>query len=103
MSMERRLLFLVVVISFNDMLVKSCRFDPVVDKTPVSKTGFIDACLAFVNNAIPSRIAESEDDYNGIEDPASILGKPRDVFEAIDMEKGIKQASSKPVDDSDHE
>lgn len=64
-------------------------FNPQRDKTPVSQTGFIDLKSAMVNNVIPSQIAESEDSYNGIDDPASILGKPRDVFEAMDMQSLI--------------
>lgn len=79
------------------------RFNPVKDKTPVSQTGYIDAKSAFVNNAIPSQIAETEQDYNGIDDPASILGKPRDVFEALDMQKSISESSSKTNETADHE
>lgn len=72
-------------------------FNPVRDKTPVSGTGFIDLKSAMVNNVIPSNIAESETDYNGIQDPASIMGKPRDVFEALDMQKAINEYKP-PVD-----
>lgn len=75
------------------MLVKSCNFNPACDITPVSDTGFVDLQTAFLNNAIPSQIAESDTDYNGIEDPASILGKPSDIFEAMDMEGYVKGAS----------
>lgn len=66
-------------------------FNPAKDRTPVSTTGFIDLKSAFVNHTIPSNIAESDTDYNGIEDPNSILGKPRDAFEAMDMQKHINE------------
>lgn len=71
------------------MLYRGCKFNPVKDKSPVSNTGFVDMKSAMVNSAIPSQIPGTEDDYNGIEDPASILGKPRDVFEAMDMQRHI--------------
>ena len=71
------------------MVVTECKFDPVVDKTPVSSLGFVDLKSAMVNHCIPSQIAETEEDYNGIEDPASIMGKPADVFEAMEMQSHI--------------
>lgn len=73
------------------MVVKDCLFDPVKDKTPVSDTGYVDLKSAFVNNAIPSQVAGTEEDYNGIDDPSSILGKPSDVFEALEMESYVKE------------
>lgn len=79
------------------MVYKDFSFNPLRDKTPVSGTGFIDLKSAMVNNVIPSNIAESETDYNGIQDPASIMGKPRDVFEALDMQKAINDYKP-PVD-----
>lgn len=74
------------------MIVKNCLFDKNRDILPVSQTGFIDLQTAFVNNAVPSQTAMSEQDYNGIDDPASILGKPSDVFEAYEMESYVKEA-----------
>lgn len=71
------------------MVVIECKFDPIVDKTPVSSLGFVDLKSAMVNHVIPSQIAETEEDYNGIEDPSSIMGKPADVFEAMEMQSHI--------------
>lgn len=73
------------------MVYDSFPFNPIKDKTPVSGTGFIDLKSAMVNHTIPSNIAESDMQYNGIDEPASILGKPRDVFEAMDMQKHINE------------
>lgn len=71
------------------MVVTECKFNPVVDKTAVSQIGFVDLRSAMVNHVIPSQIAESEEDYNGIEDPSAIMGKPTDVFEALEMQSHI--------------
>lgn len=82
------------------MIVEKCAFDPMVDKTPVSNIGFVDLKSAFVNHALPSQIAEGETDYNGIEDPASIMGRPTDVFEALEMQSHINSVASESNDGS---
>lgn len=82
------------------MLVEKCAFNPRIDKTPVSSLGYVDLKSAMVNHALPSQIAESETDYNGIEDPASIMGRPTDVFEAMEMQSRVNSASSELNDAS---
>ena len=77
------------------MVVEKCPFNPVVDKTAVSQIGFVDLKSAMVNHVIPSQIADTEEDYNGIEDPSSIMGKPTDVFEALEMQSHINSFESK--------
>lgn len=77
------------------MNVGKCLFNPRRDKTPVSQVGFVDLKVAMVNNTIPPQDGFSESEYNGIEDPQSILGKPRDVFEALEMQKHISEVSAK--------
>lgn len=77
------------------MIVEKCAYNPVVDKTPVSNLGFVDLKSAMVNHALPSQIADSEVDYNGIEDPSSILGRPTDVFEAMEMQSHINSFEAK--------
>lgn len=73
------------------MVYSSFPFNPKRDKTPVSPSGFVDLQSAMVNHAVPSQIPGTDDDYNGIEEPQSILGKPRDVFEAMDMQKYVNE------------
>ena len=77
------------------MVVEKCPFNPIVDKTAVSQIGFVDLKSAMVNHVIPSQIAEADEDYNGIEDPSSIMGKPADVFEALEMQSHINSFESK--------
>lgn len=73
-------------------------FNPVRDKKAVDGFGFVDLKSAFVNNTIPANVASADSDYNGITEPGSILGKPRDVFEAMDMQSHIK--NYKPESDN---
>lgn len=82
------------------MKVYECRFDPVRDIAPVEQFGFIDLKSALENSVVPSQLPDSEADYNGAEDPESVLGKPHDVFEAIDMQRAAEAAAAE-VGDND--
>lgn len=72
------------------MVYSDFPFNPRKDLKPVDGFGFVDLKQAFVHNTIPSNVASVDTDYNGIVEPASIMGKPRDVFEAMDMQSHIK-------------
>ena len=72
-------------------MVCVCRFDPNRDIKKVDQFGFVDLNECLANGEVPSEIADSEDQYNGIEDPAEILGKPADVFDAYRMGDYIKE------------
>lgn len=82
------------------MVILDTHFDPVRDLCEVSQTGYIDLVSAFITGSVPSQIADSDDDYNGIEDPQSILGRPSDVFEAMEMQSYINSVGSQPKDES---
>lgn len=75
------------------MVVESCNFDPVCDIAPVEQFGFIDLKSALANSVVPSVMPDSDVDYNGVDDPDSIIGTPRDVFEAIDMQNALQDAA----------
>lgn len=81
------------------MIILDTRFDPVRDLCEVSQTGYIDLVSAFITGSVPSQIADSEECYNGIEDPQSIFGRPSDVFEAMEMQSYINSVGSKPKDE----
>lgn len=83
------------------MIVKDCPFDPVRDIAPVEQFGFIELKDALANSIVPSQMSESETDYNGIDEPDKILGKPRDIFEAMDVQKAAEQLASSEGDKED--
>lgn len=64
------------------MIETAPKYNPVVDRGPVSQLGYVDINNAFRNGAIPSDITADDTKYNGIEEPDSIMGKPSDEFEA---------------------
>lgn len=66
------------------------KYNPDCDIMAVEPFGFVNLIEAVDNGCIPSSISNIEENYNGIEDPSTILGKPRDVFEAYRMSDYIK-------------
>lgn len=73
-----------------------CKFNPVTDIMAVEPFGFVNLIEAVDNGCVPSFVSNTEDNYNDIEDPSTILGKPRDVFEAYRMSDYIKNNGSVP-------
>lgn len=76
-------------------MLSICRYNEDVDICDVDQYGFVDLVECLSNGVVPSSISNTEADYNDIEDPASILGKPRDVFEAYKMADYIKEHGKK--------
>ena len=64
------------------------------DIHPVDQFGFIDLIECLANGEVPATVADSDDQYNGIEDPGEIFGKPSDVFEAYKMGDYIKSVGT---------
>lgn len=83
------------------MVVEECKYDPVHDLKPVDEYGWIDAAVAYINKSVPSDMVTQESDYNGIEDPDSILGKPDDVFSALRMQERVVNSQSSEGDGSE--
>ena len=83
------------------MVVEKCPFDPLKDLKPVEQYGFIDLKNALDSSIVPSQMPESDSDYNGIDDPDKVLGKPSDVFEAIDAQQDLETVASASGDSDD--
>lgn len=77
------------------MFVEDCSYDEVKDNVAVAQYGYINLSECIANGAIPSSVSNTEDDYNDIEDPASIMGKPHDLFEAYRMQDYVKKNGTK--------
>lgn len=83
------------------MIVECCLFDPVRDLAPVDQFGFIELKSALAESVVPSQLPDSESDYNGIDEPDKVLGKPRDIFEAMDAQKAAEQIASSGSEEKD--
>lgn len=82
------------------MIVPECRFDPVRDLTPVSPYPSLDLKAALANSTVPTVLPGAESDYNGVQAPEEIIGTPRDIFEAIDMQRAIESAAADQAESS---
>ena len=71
-----------------------CKYNPTVDICPVDQFGFIDLVECLSKGEIPSTVSDTESTYNEIDDPSTIIGKPRDNFEAIRMMDSIKRSGA---------
>lgn len=67
----------------------SYTFDPVKDISAVEQFGFIDLVQANLTSSVPGSIESEDSQFNGIEDPAAVAGRPRDVFEQAQGSKVV--------------
>lgn len=67
------------------IVLEDCRYDPEKDLGEVSPNGAIDLAAALVDGFVPPVAEGLGENFNDIEDAASIMGKPHDNFEAIEM------------------
>lgn len=80
-------------------MVQIIKFDSQHDIAEVDQFGFVDINKAFQNGYVPGENSSVVLEYNNIEEPSSIVGKPSDAFEAMRMQdslvKGIQTSSKK--------
>ena len=77
------------------MIVKKCSFDPVKDIHDVDNFGYINLAEAYANGVVDSDINDLDLSYNEIDDPSTIVGKPRDIFETYSMMDYVKTYGKK--------
>lgn len=86
-------------------------FEPVVaggrNLTSVSQIGYIDLRVAYSSGVVAADLEGSLADVNGIDEPATIVGRPDDVFAALrskevvnDIANASRDNSSKSVEKS---
>lgn len=75
-------------------MICECKYNPDVDICPVDQFGFVDLVECLSKGEIPSTVSDTESTYNEIDDPSTIIGKPRDNFEAIRMMDTIKRSGA---------
>lgn len=75
--------------SKNDVKEVSYTFDPVRDISAVEQFGYIDLVAANLTSSVPASIQIEDSKFNGIEDPAAVAGRPRDIFEQAQGSKVV--------------
>lgn len=78
------------------MLCLNVAYDPIRDRSAVDPYGFINLRDSYLNGNVPTTVDDSIANYNGIDDPESILGTPKDIFEGYRMRDRILRESGTP-------
>lgn len=60
-------------------------FDVLEDMNEVDQFGYLNLCEAYVTGTVEGSINPDQLSFNDIDEPASILGRPADEFDAIRM------------------
>ena len=66
-------------------------FDSKRDIAEPSQTGFVDLSELLSHGVIPPGLNVTEEGFNNIEDPESIIGRPEDQFHAVALAKELKE------------
>lgn len=72
------------------MLQQNLKYDPVRDVSSVQPYGFIDLRKALETKRIPADASAVPAAFNGIEEPAAVLGRPADAFDSLAMQETIR-------------
>lgn len=73
---------------------KNCRYNPSRDVESVSQQEVISIADAFVNGLIPDNVIAQETEFDGNENPESIIGRPANEFEALHLSETVKNLRS---------
>lgn len=60
------------------------------DLKEVSQFGYLDLRVAYTQGTISGDLNGQDPHFNNIEDPSSILGKPKDVFDSYRLANTVK-------------
>lgn len=64
-----------------------CPFNKLADLGEASQSGYVDLSELLSHGVVPSNLNVAETDFNSIDDPQAVFGRPSDNFEAITMTK----------------
>lgn len=72
---------------------QTCIFNPLCDVREVQTFGYLELADVMRTGIVPSNLNASQLQYNGIEEPESILGSPCDTFDAMRMMETISESA----------
>lgn len=72
---------------------KKFEYNPVTDLHVVDgASAGVDLRQAYVNGVVPAGAAGAEMDFNGVDDPSTLMNHPSDVFEGLRQNDYVKSA-----------
>lgn len=71
-------------------MIQECLYNPKKDISEVDQFGFVDTVRAEAEGFVRPDLSPSVEEFDGVEvDPESIIGKPRDAFDAMRMQERL--------------
>lgn len=77
---------------FNKLPSRSFNNDPAVDLHAVNPLGEVNLRKAFVNGSVEGMVAFSDESFNGVQDPGSLLPRPKDQFERMRQGQYVRES-----------
>lgn len=74
----------------NNEVVITDWFDSRRDITKVDQFGYVDLPKVLVNNTLPANMSNNDLKYSDIDNPQSVMNRPKDVFEVAHLERSIR-------------
>lgn len=71
-------------------MICTAKYNEVHDIAPVDQFGYVDLGEAFINGVVSPFDGAVDEAFNQIEDPKSILGAPRNLFDAFELGRDIR-------------
>lgn len=65
-------------------------FDSRRDIAKVDQFGYVDLPKVLVNNTLPANMSNNDLKYSDIDNPQSVMSRPKDVFEVAHLERSIR-------------
>lgn len=69
-------------------------YNPALDLEPVDQFGFVDVRAAYDKGVVDGNISIEQSSFNGVDDPSTIMDRPRDTFESYRQADFVKRAVS---------
>ena len=78
--------------NFKELSVRSFNNDPSVDLHAVNPLGEVNLRKAFLNGSVEGMVSFSDESFNGVQDPDSLLPRPKDAFERIRQGQYVRES-----------
>lgn len=84
----------------NNEVVITDWFDSRRDIAKVDQFGYVDLPKVLVNNTLPANMSNNDLKYSDIDNPQSVMNRPKDVFEVAHLERSIRdyKPATKPTE-----
>lgn len=74
---------------------RSFGFNPEVDLQEVDQFGFINLNEAYANGIIPSDLDFTDESFNGVQNPGTLISRSQDVFDGLRKAEYVRRTLDK--------